>query len=214
SSSPRQAGTVRVMTTGIQLSDENIKRLNKLGARMTTRPNDCTHLVAKGIVRTEKFLCAISSSPFVLTEAWVNSSIRAANLLPEKDFLISDPEPERKWKFELSISLERAKREDCGENLLKGMVFYITPKVDIDLKLLKVVVASAGGQVQMSKPTVRILNANENRHVISCAADRSIWRPLVEEGYTIYSTELVLLALLTQEIRWKDDDCIVAKPSS
>jgi hypothetical protein len=149
----------------------------------------------------------------------------------EKDFLISDPEPERKWKFKLSISLERAKREDCGENLLKGMVFYITPKVDIDLKLLKVVVASAGGQVsclsklcrlnafhpiqvQMSKPTVRILNANENRHVISCAADRSIWRPLVEEGYTIYSTELVLLALLTQEIRWKDDDCIVAEPSS
>ncbi|OAX40254.1 hypothetical protein K503DRAFT_714884 [Rhizopogon vinicolor AM-OR11-026] len=214
SGSPRKTGAVRVMTTGVQLSDDNIKRLNKLGARMTTRPNDCTHLIAKGIVRTEKFLCAIAISPFVLTERWVDSSIRAGKLLPEKDFVISDSQPERKWKFKLSTSLARAKHEDGGANLLKGMTFYVTPKVEIDMKLLKAVVTSAGGQVQTSKPTVRILKANENRHVISCPTDHSIWQPLVEEGYTIYSTELVLLAILTQEIRWKEDGCIVAKPSS
>ncbi|KAG1736678.1 BRCT domain-containing protein, partial [Suillus paluster] len=210
----RESGAVRVMTTGIQLTDDTIKRLNKLGAKMTTKPNDCTHLVTKGIVRTEKFLCAIACSPFVLTEGWVNSSVQAGKLLPETDFLISDPESERKWNFKLSTSLERAKREDCGEGLLKGMSFYVTPKVDIDLKLLKAVVASAGGQIQTAKPTVRILKANENRHVISCPADQSIWRPLVEDGYTIYSTELILLAVLAQEIRWKDDNCISCKPSS
>ncbi|KAG1786369.1 uncharacterized protein HD556DRAFT_1248380 [Suillus plorans] len=209
----RESGAVRVMTTGIQLTDDTIKRLNKLGAKMTTKPNDCTHLVAKGIVRTEKFLCAIASSPFVLTEGWVNSSVRTGKLLPETDFLISDPESERKWNFKLSASLERAKREDGGEGLLKGMTFYVTPKVEIDLKLLKAVIASAGGQVQTSKPTTRILKANRNRHVISCPADQSIWRPLVDEGYTIYSTELILLAVLTQEIRWKDDNCISSKPS-
>ncbi|KAG2065402.1 hypothetical protein BDR04DRAFT_1145402 [Suillus decipiens] len=209
----RESGTVRVMTTGIQLTDDTIKRLNKLGAKMTTKPNDCTHLIAKGIVRTEKFLCAIASSPFVLTEGWVNSSVRSGKLLPETDFLISDPESERKWNFKLSTSLERAKREDRGDGLLKGMTFYVTPKVEIDLKLLKAVIASAGGQVQTSKPTARILKANKSRHVISCPADQSIWRPLVEEGFTIYSTELILLAVLTQEIRWKDDNCISSKPS-
>ncbi|KAG2357386.1 hypothetical protein BDR07DRAFT_1363282 [Suillus spraguei] len=209
----RESGMVRVMTTGIQLTDDTIKRLNKLGAKMTIKPNDCTHLVAKGIVRTEKFLCAIASSPFVLTEGWVNSSVRSGKLLPETDFLISDPESERKWNFKLSTSLERAKREDRGDSLLKGMTFYVTPKVEIDLKLLKAVIASAGGQVQTSKPTARILKANKSRHVISCPADQSIWRPLVEEGFTIYSTELILLAVLTQEIRWKDDNCISSKPS-
>ncbi|KAG1837309.1 hypothetical protein DFJ58DRAFT_816048 [Suillus subalutaceus] len=210
----RESGTVRVMTTGIQLTDDTIKRLNKLGAKMTTKPNDCTHLIAKGIVRTEKFLCAIASSPFVLTEGWVNSSVRTGKLLLETDFLISDLESERKWNFKLSTSLERAKREDAGDSLLKGMTFYVTPKVEIDLKLLKAVIASAGGQVQTSKPTTRILKGNKNRHVISCPADQSIWRPLVEEGYTIYSTELILLAVLTQEIRWKDNNCISSKPSS
>ncbi|KAG1896173.1 uncharacterized protein F5891DRAFT_1055500 [Suillus fuscotomentosus] len=210
----RESGAVRVMTTGIQLTDDTIKRLNKLGAKMTTKPNDCTHLVAKGIVRTEKFLCAIASSPFVLTEGWVIRACELANFcVTETDFLISDPESERKWNFKLTTSLERAKREDGGEGLLKGMTFYVTPKVEIDLKLLKAVIASAGGQVQTSKPTTRILKANRNRHVISCPADQSIWRPLVEEGYTIYSTELILLAVLTQEIRWKDDNCISSKPS-
>lgn len=66
----------------------------------------------------------------------------------ETDFLISDPESERKWNFKLSASLERAKREDGGEGLLKGMTFYVTPKVEIDLKLLKAVITSAGGQVR------------------------------------------------------------------
>jgi len=65
----------------------------------------------------------------------------------EKDFLISDSQTERKWKFKLSDSLERAKRDDGGANLLKGMTFYVTPKVEIDVKLLKAVVTSAGGQV-------------------------------------------------------------------
>jgi len=86
-------------------------------------------------------------------------------------------------------SFERAKRED-GANLLKGIAFYVTPEVEIDVKLIKAVVASAGGQVsrlsklcRLSVPhphtdsdvkacrTVRILNANENRHVVSCPAD-------------------------------------------
>jgi len=105
-----------------------------------------------------------------------------------KDLPISDSQS---WSFAPSLSVERAKRED-GVNLLKGIAFYATPKVEIDVKLLKAVVASAGGQVsrlsklcRLSVPhphtdsdvkayrTVRILrvNANENCHVVSCPAD-------------------------------------------
>jgi len=107
-----------------------------------------------------------------------------------KDLPIFDSQSERKWSFALSLYLERAKRED-EVNLLKGIAFYVTPKVEIDVRLLKAVVASAGGQVsffisklcRLSVPhphkdsdvkgcrTVGILNANENRHVVSCPAD-------------------------------------------
>ncbi|KAI6044605.1 hypothetical protein EDC04DRAFT_2936196, partial [Pisolithus marmoratus] len=194
--------SIRLMTTGVTLSEEVIKGLSKMGVRMTAKPTDCTHLVAKGIVRTEKFLCAMSVSPYVLKEEWVNASIQSGKVLPEHDYLLSDAAAERKWKFKFSEALERSKRKDCGSQLFKQLSFYLTPKVPINNKLLKAVVSSAGGQIQNTTPTVRILKAKKNRHVISCPDDVSIWRPLVAEGYKIYSTELILRAVLRQEIEW------------
>lgn len=110
SSGPQGAGgqgkelvVIRLMTTGVTLSDDVIKvslhfalkhrremltpnvpmaqRLTKLGVQMTMKSMDCTHLVAKGIVRTEKFLCAMSVSPYVLTEEWANASAKGGKLL-------------------------------------------------------------------------------------------------------------------------------------
>jgi len=65
----------------------------------------------------------------------------------EKDLLISNSQSERRWTFALSASLERAKRED-GVNLPKGIAFYVTSKAEIYVqRLLKAVVAPAGGQL-------------------------------------------------------------------
>jgi mediator of DNA damage checkpoint protein 1 len=60
-------------------------------------------------------------------------------------------------------------------------------------------------QVLTTTPTVRILKANENRYVVSCPADASIWRPLADSGYAVYSPELLLTGALRQEIDWDDD---------
>ncbi|KAI6121288.1 hypothetical protein F5141DRAFT_999256, partial [Pisolithus sp. B1] len=205
---------IRLMTTGVTLSDEVIKGLSKMGVRMTAKPTDCTHLVARGIVRTEKFLCAMSVSPYVLKEEWVNVSIQSGKLLPEHDYLLSDVAAERKWNFKFSEALQRSKQKDRGSQLFRQLTFYLTPRVPIDSKLLKAVVSSAGGQVQNTTPTVRILKAKGNRFVISCPEDVSMWRPLVEEGYKIYSTELILRAVLKQEIEWDNTACIVSGPNS
>lgn len=99
----KELAAIRLMTTSVSLSDDVIKvsllfplkyrremltpnvpmaqRLTKLGVQMTMKPMDCTHLVAKGIVRTEKFLCAMSVSPYVLTEEWANASAKGGKLL-------------------------------------------------------------------------------------------------------------------------------------
>lgn len=68
-------------------------------------------------------------------------------------------------------------------------------------------------QVQVATPTVRILKAKDNRFVISCPEDVAIWRPLAQEGYKIYSTELILQAVLKQEIDWESPECIVDESS-
>ena len=43
---------------------------------------------------------------------------------------------------------------------------------------------------------MRILKGHDDRVVISCPADVSIWRPLAESGYPVYSQELILTGVL------------------
>ena len=59
-------------------------------------------------------------------------------------------------------------------------------------------------QLSTQPPTVRILAGHDKRFVISCPADVSIWRPLSEQGYPIYSQELILTGVLKQELEWDD----------
>lgn len=52
---------------------------------------------------------------------------------------------------------------------------------------------------------MRILKGHDDRFVVSCPADVSIWRPLSENGYAVYSQELILTGVLKQELEWDDD---------
>jgi hypothetical protein len=69
------------------------------------------------------------------------------SLVAEDEYLVSDPVAEKKWNFKFSESIERSKGPDGGSNLFNQMTFYVTPKVSVDIKLLKNVVSAGGGQV-------------------------------------------------------------------
>ena len=56
---------------------------------MTSRPSECTHLLAPQLVRTEKFLCALVVAPFILTEKWATRSAAAKKLLRAFFFFLS-----------------------------------------------------------------------------------------------------------------------------
>ncbi|KIJ92959.1 hypothetical protein K443DRAFT_684887 [Laccaria amethystina LaAM-08-1] len=195
---------VRVMTTQVTLGDDVIKALTKLGVKMTTRPSECTHLLAAQLVRTEKFLCALSGSPFILTDKWATASAAAKKLLPEKDFILRDKAGEKKYNVNLAKSLKQAK--ESGGKLLEGKTFYITPRIKIDVKLLRNVIIANGGQVGNSAPTARILGANPDRYIISCVEDISIWRPIYSQNFPIYTQELVLNGALRQEVEFDNDE--------
>jgi len=71
-------------------------------------------------------------------------------------------------------SFERAKRED-GVNLLKAIAFYVTPKVGIDVKLFKAVVASACGQMSRLSKLCRLSvpHPHTDSDVKACNMDSS-----------------------------------------
>ncbi|KAI0935547.1 hypothetical protein AcV5_003952 [Taiwanofungus camphoratus] len=138
---------VRIMTTQVSISDDVTRILTRMGVKMTTKPSECTHLIARSLVRTEKFLCAMAVAPYVVSEKWLLSSAATKQLLPEEDYLLRDPENEQKYGFKLSEALQRAKAS--GGKLFAGKAFYVTPKVPTDAKLLKNVVTAGGGQVRL-----------------------------------------------------------------
>ena len=57
-----------------------------------------------------------------------------------------DPDNEKRYGYKLVDALARAKKQ--GRKLFEGKTFYVTPKVPVDSKLLKNVVAANGGQVR------------------------------------------------------------------
>ncbi|TFY50748.1 hypothetical protein EVJ58_g10905, partial [Rhodofomes roseus] len=144
SGSSSRAQNIRILTTQITISDEVSKFLKKLGVQMTTKPTECTHLVARNLVRTEKFLCAMAHAPHILNEKWLLASFSVKELLPEDKFLLKDPANEGKFGFKLTDALVRARAN--GGKLFKGLTFYVTPHVPVDSKLLKNVVSACGGQ--------------------------------------------------------------------
>lgn len=65
--------------------------------------------------------------------------------IAEKQFVLKDKEGEKKYNIDLATSLRRA-TENHGK-MLDGYTFYTTPKVPVDIKLLRNVVNACGGAV-------------------------------------------------------------------
>jgi hypothetical protein len=126
----------------------------------------------------------------------------------EKDFVLKDPAGETKFDVNLAQTLQRAKGNKG--KMLEGKMFYLTPRVGVDKKLVKNIVNACGGDVTTQSPSLRIIRAApENRHVISCKEDISIWRPIAAEGYKVYTQELLLAGIMKQQIEWDREEYIV-----
>ncbi|KAJ7072842.1 hypothetical protein C8F01DRAFT_1105429 [Mycena amicta] len=195
---------VKLLTTKVDLSDGVLKALAKLGARVTNKPTECTHLITTGVVRTEKFLCALASSPVIVTEAWAVESAAAKELLPVDDYLIQDEAGEERYKFNLEEALVRAKL--LKGTLFKQHTFYMTPKSFHNLDLIRNVILANGGQfVQVRQPTPRVLQHDPaHRHLVSSDGEEALWTPLT--GISVYRSEFVLAAAMQQQLDWDNID--------
>ncbi|KAH6906233.1 hypothetical protein BKA70DRAFT_439614 [Coprinopsis sp. MPI-PUGE-AT-0042] len=193
-----------ILATQVKFDERTTRGMVALGAKFTDKPSHCTHLVANGLVRTEKFLCALTRAPFIVSEDWVKESVKAKKVLPEDNYSLHDPVGEKKYGVTLETALERA-RTSQG-TLLKGKTFYITSKVAVGPQLIRSLIVALGGTFQAATPTPRIIqNDPDKRAVISGPEDTRIWRPIAEAGYPVYSQELILMGALRQEIGWDDE---------
>ncbi|KIK67247.1 hypothetical protein GYMLUDRAFT_37329 [Collybiopsis luxurians FD-317 M1] len=192
-----KAGSIRVMTTQISLGDETKKALEKLGVKLVTKPSECTHLIAPKILRTEKFLCALAVSPWILTEQWLYDSIKTNALLAEEPYLLQD---KGKWNIDLKKTLESVKK--AKHPLFANRIFYVTPGVfnnsTMTPELLGNVISAFGGKMVLGVPADRHLRV-PMRHLVTTKADEDSWKHLTAKHY-IHNVELVLQGVLRQDL--------------
>ncbi|KAI5123689.1 hypothetical protein M0805_001717 [Coniferiporia weirii] len=191
-----------LMTTQVALGENITKSLRQLGVRMASKPSECTLLLANSIGRTEKFLCAMATARFIVTEKWATDSAQAKRIMPPEEYFLNDPEGERKHNIKLSESLRRA--QSSTRKLLEGHTFYFTKKLQQSdrFNTYKNVITSAGGKAVAQNPTVRILANHKDRHVLSVPEDDAVWQGLASEGFRIYVAEFILMGVLAQKMEW------------
>ncbi|KZO94007.1 hypothetical protein CALVIDRAFT_501980 [Calocera viscosa TUFC12733] len=195
---------VKAIATQVVLTPQEQRALEALGVTMISDPRECTHVIAKGISRTEKFLIAMANAPKIITKDWVLQSIEAGHLLHEDGFAVHDTAKEKDYDFKLADALKRASTNP----LMQGHKFHITPGVKVDFQSLKKIVEACGGKAQkVMQPLTHELG--DNQHIVSCREDEKYWRALADEETTVYSQELILTGALRQQMGWDDDAMIV-----
>ncbi|KAJ3177948.1 hypothetical protein HK101_010183 [Irineochytrium annulatum] len=231
---------VEVVTTGVRLTKEQSKGISSLGGKEGTKVETCTHFIAKKVSRTEKFFMAVIHSKPIVTEEWLDESIKAGEWLDVDDYRLKDEASEEA----LGFSLEEALHSAAQRKVLAGYSFYVTPGVKIEADVLRRIVEAAGGKI-LQKVQLRRLKAlppntivnNPDGSFISSLADnphlstatspsstpngsRAICissenehvyhESLRKQGLKIYKVDLVLVGILTQRLDFDDEGFLIS----
>lgn len=195
----------RVCFTGLPSKQvtELQKTLESLQGQVSRSVRLSTHLVAKCISRTVKFLCAMSTCQYIVTPEWIEESAKSNWLLDEDKYLLRDKLTEEKFDFSLQESLRKARKRP----LFKDYVFCMTERVTPDRKTLTDIIECAGGKVISKIPDIPMLKRLKSRKppnnrllLISCPEDEQQVIRWKREGIAVHNAEIVLSGVLKQEV--------------
>jgi hypothetical protein len=98
-----------------------------MGIQIVGEGQPCDYLAAPNVVRTVKFLCALSRGPTVISSSFIDQALDTGNLPDVEDFTLKDKDAEKKYNIELDKSVARAKAN--RGKLLLGVPIYCTEKI-------------------------------------------------------------------------------------
>ncbi|XP_043273324.1 uncharacterized protein [Venturia canescens] len=186
------------------VKDEDYERMVvELGGIVVTDPSKATVLITDKVRRTFKFLCAVAQGIKVVSVNWLIESIDAGHFLDCENFILRDPEAEKKFKFKLAKSLQAARTN----KLLTGFTILVTPKVNQpEIHEIKGMVEAAGGRV-----LVRAGNRSwsDKMVIISQKDDLAAAKAFLSKAPkglkpSVQSTEFLLTGILRQEVNLVD----------
>jgi hypothetical protein len=196
------------------------RKLREMGIKITQDAKNCTHLAAPSIVRTKKFLCALASGPTVLSTDFLDMCLQKGSLQDEEDFLLKDPESEKKFGVKLKDAISRAKANQ--RSLLRNVPIYCTQAIPNGTETYQAIVAANGGHCLLytGRPVVREIKDPENDpdagepiYLLTGQKpeERKLWASFEEMAKSgnmeprVVDTEWLLDVVLLQKSQWNKD---------
>ncbi|KAL3956391.1 hypothetical protein ACCO45_009237 [Purpureocillium lilacinum] len=125
---------MRIVVTGFKRwvgdrskEDHDRRKLRDLGIQIAQEGQPCDFVAAPCVMRTVKFLCALSRGARVLSTDFIEAAIESGEMPSPDDFLLKDPAAEKKYDIKLERSSSRAKSNKG--RLLQGIPIYCTEKI-------------------------------------------------------------------------------------
>jgi hypothetical protein len=119
--------------------DLNIRFVDGLDARPDI-------IVAKGVVRTPKFLAGLANAPIISSQEWLQAMVKQKQRLPPEQFLLADSKWEEEHQQRLSDILQRAQDNKDRGGLMHNCTIYYTPNVKGGAKSFPQIVQANGGK--------------------------------------------------------------------
>jgi len=90
-------------------------------------------------------LAALAAVPHIVTQKWIEDSIKQDNVLPEAKYVLKDKAKEAELGDSLANILARAKQR----KLFDGITIYFTPSIEPGVKVLQKIVTSGNAIVSI-----------------------------------------------------------------
>nr|OQO31662.1 hypothetical protein B0A51_01152 [Rachicladosporium sp. CCFEE 5018] len=138
----------RMMVTGDErwinkprVEDADRIKLRQVGVLLMQDPKEITVLVAKKILRTPKFVCALAWAPMVVDTKYLDAALKGK--LIDNSSTLSDRDAEERLGFKLVEALDRARINN--RQLLRGWKIYVSRDISGTFDTFKTIITVNGG---------------------------------------------------------------------
>ncbi|XP_005341098.2 mediator of DNA damage checkpoint protein 1 [Ictidomys tridecemlineatus] len=190
--SNQESAAPKVLFTGV-VDARGERTVLALGGSLASSVAEASHLVTDRIRRTVKFLCALGKGIPILSLDWLHQSRKAGCFLPPDQYVVSDPEQEKNFGFNLRDALHRSRER----RLLEGYEIHVTPGVQPPPSQMGEIISCCGGIVLSSMPRTY----KPQRVVITCPQDFPRCSIPSRVGLPLLSPEFLLTGVLKQEAK-------------
>ncbi|KAF4595613.1 BRCT domain-containing protein [Ophiocordyceps camponoti-floridani] len=201
--------------------DQDRRKLRDLGVQIVQEGQPCDYLVAPKVVRTVKFLCALSRGVTLLSTDFINVVLQSGEVPCPEDYRLKDKAAEGLYRMKISRSEARAKAN--RGRLLQSVPIYCTEKVRNGPDSYRAIAEANGAIFKLyrarSGTSIKPTSADEDGdgppdpvYLLSNASpeERQLWprfRAMAENGNMearIVVPDWLLDVAMAQEVRFDD----------